>query len=71
MEVHFDGKTVVLDDYRSLKFYGIKQSEMKTTASEKGHFEELVELAESVRARKWPVELWDLFQTTSLAIQLA
>lgn len=71
MEVHFDSKTIALDDFRSLKFYGIEQREMKTRASEKGHFEELVELAEAVRTGKWPIELWDLFQTTNLAIQLA
>jgi len=44
MEIHFDERAIVIDDYRSIKGYGLKLTEMKTSKSEKGQLEELVEL---------------------------
>ena len=66
MEVHFDEKTLVLNDYKSLKGYGLKLDEMPSNKSEKGHFEELKALSESLTGKNsnWPIELWDLVQTT-------
>ncbi|MBT3261234.1 Gfo/Idh/MocA family oxidoreductase [bacterium] len=66
MEVHFDQKTIVLDDYKALKGYGVKIKEITTAQSEKGQFEELERLYEILRGDKqdWPIELWDMEQTT-------
>jgi len=52
MEVHFDGKSIILDDYKSLKGYGIKVNEITTTTSQKGHLEELIALYETLRGDK-------------------
>jgi len=68
MEVHFDEKTIVLDDYKSLKGYGVKIKEISTKTSEKGHLEELEALYEGLRTGKWPIELWDMVQTTEVSI---
>jgi predicted dehydrogenase/threonine dehydrogenase-like Zn-dependent dehydrogenase len=66
MEVHFDGKSIILDDYKSLKGYGVKINEITTEISEKGQLEELLALNETLRGNKseWPIALWDMVQTT-------
>jgi len=66
MEVHFDEKTIVMDNYQNLKGYGINIKEIKTKISEKGHLEELQRLYETLKCNKpnWPIEFWDMAQTT-------
>jgi len=68
MEVHFDNKSIVMDDYKSLKGYGIQVNELTTAISEKGQFEELEALYETLSGKtaKWPIELWDMMQTTEI-----
>jgi predicted dehydrogenase/threonine dehydrogenase-like Zn-dependent dehydrogenase len=70
MEVHFDEKTIVLDDYKSLKGYGLKIDEMRTANSQKGQYEELIRLYETLKAyhEKWPISLWDMLKTTEISI---
>jgi len=72
MEVHFDNKTIVMDDYKSLKGYGIKVNEIATNISEKGQFEELEALYETLSGKtsKWPIELWDMVQTTEITFNV-
>jgi Predicted dehydrogenases and related proteins len=69
MEIHFDGKSIVLDDYKSLKGYGIKLKEISTDISQKGQFEELEVLLETPKGNKkgWPIELWDMIKTTEVS----
>ncbi|PCI73567.1 MAG: oxidoreductase [Gammaproteobacteria bacterium] len=66
LEVHFDGKTIVMDDYISLRGYGVKLKEIKTASSEKGQKEELIFLYDSLSGKNphWPIEYSDLIQTT-------
>lgn len=66
MEVHFDGKSIIMDDYKALKGYGVKLSEIKDDISQKGQYEELKALYETIKGNKkeWPIELWDMIQTT-------
>jgi predicted dehydrogenase/threonine dehydrogenase-like Zn-dependent dehydrogenase len=66
MEIHFDGKTIVMDDYKSLKGYGIKINEITIPISRKGHLEELERLYDTVTGKNpsWPIEFWDMVQTT-------
>jgi len=68
MEIHFDGKTLVMDDYKSLKGYGLKINEIQTRTSQKGHFEELLALHDSITGKNpnWPISLTELFQTTEV-----
>ncbi|WP_323665201.1 bi-domain-containing oxidoreductase [Aliarcobacter butzleri] len=72
MEVHFDNKTIVMDDYKSLKGYGVKVTEITTNISEKGQFEELEALYETLSGKttKWPIELWDMIQTTEITFNV-
>jgi predicted dehydrogenase/threonine dehydrogenase-like Zn-dependent dehydrogenase len=65
MEVHFDGKSILMDDYKSLKGYGLKINEITTSISQKGQIEELNILHQALKKQnKWPIELWDMLQTT-------
>ena len=72
MEVHFDEKTIVLDDYKSIKGYGIKINEIKTKSGQKGQLEELERLYLTLigKAPKWPIEFWDMIQTTKASLIL-
>jgi len=72
MEVHFDGKSIVLDDYISLKGYGVRLNQIHTNASQKGHLEELERLYETLKGTNanWPIELWDMTQTTEAALMI-
>ena len=66
MEVHFDEKSIIMDNYKSLKGYGIKIDEISTSVSEKGHFEELQALYDAITAEPpvFPIHIDELFQTT-------
>ena len=70
MELHFDGKSIVMDDYRSLQAFGASIKPIKTDRSEKGHLEEMEAVYEWLtgRAKQPPIELWDLFQTTEITL---
>jgi predicted dehydrogenase/threonine dehydrogenase-like Zn-dependent dehydrogenase len=72
MEVHFDNKTIVMDDYKALKGYGIKVNEITTSLSEKGQFEELEVLYETLSGKtdRWAIELWDMIQTTEITFNV-
>jgi predicted dehydrogenase/threonine dehydrogenase-like Zn-dependent dehydrogenase len=73
MEIHFDQKTLIIDDYKSLKGYGVPVKEFSSKTMQKGHFEELVSLSESLKGENepWPIELWDLLQTTEISIGIS
>lgn len=72
MEVHFDRKTIVVDDYRTMTGFGLDVN-LNTSAPDKGHLQELVILAESIKGKKdtWPIELESIFQTTEITFKLA
>ena len=73
MEIHYDQKTIILDDYKSLKGYGIKIDEICTKKSKKGQFEELDRLYKTLKSEDstWPIDLWDILQTTETSLILA
>ncbi len=71
MEVHFDEKTIVMDDYKTLKGFGIKVNEISLNRSDKGQKEELEALYNSLKGNaNWPIELWDMLQTTEITFAI-
>ena len=72
VEIHYDEKTIVIDDYKSIKGYGVKVKGLKGKNPEKGHLEELVVLYDALQGKtdKWPIELWDLLQTTEVTFEI-
>jgi len=73
LELHFDQKTIIMDDYKSLRGFGAQVQEISSKNSKKGHLEELIALSESLKDenKSWPIELWDILQTTEIAIELS
>jgi predicted dehydrogenase/threonine dehydrogenase-like Zn-dependent dehydrogenase len=72
MEVHFDNKTIILDDYKKLTGYGIQVKRFNEKRSDKGHMHELEQLyyALTNQRNSWPIELWDLIQTSEVSLLL-
>tara|TARA_B100000809_G_scaffold266519_1_gene329629 strand:- start:492 stop:2597 length:2106 start_codon:yes stop_codon:yes gene_type:complete len=66
MEVHYDEKTIIMDDYKTLKGYGVNLKEISLNRSEKGQKEELEALYETLKGHKqeWPIALEDMIHTT-------
>jgi predicted dehydrogenase/threonine dehydrogenase-like Zn-dependent dehydrogenase len=73
MEVHFDEKSIVLDDYKELKGYGLKIEPIRDKTSSKGHFEELIALHDALRGTdcKWPIPFENMVMTTEAAFLLS
>lgn len=71
LEIHFDEKTIVIDDYRSVRGYGVRVKPVSSMTSEKGHLQELEQFHASMKAGAYLIPLWDLIQTaeTTFAIQ--
>ncbi|MBL7136189.1 MAG: bi-domain-containing oxidoreductase [Candidatus Marinimicrobia bacterium] len=72
MEIHFDEKTIIMDNYKSLKGFGIKIKEINTKKSQKGQLEEIERLYNTLTGRnpEWPIPLWDMIQTTEATIRI-
>lgn len=71
MEVHYEGKTILMQDYMKLTGYGVKVKEMKDSAPKKGHEEEWLAMYETLRKGESPIELESIFKTTELSILAA
>lgn len=68
LEVHFDEKTITMEDYKKLKGYGIKLKDCDSSIPQKGQLEELSFLYESIQKKNsFPIALWDLFQTAEIS----
>lgn len=70
MDLFFDGKTVVLDDYRSLEVHGARAKGVETKTAQKGQREELEAFAAAVRGGEWPIPLWQQVQATRMALEV-
>jgi predicted dehydrogenase/threonine dehydrogenase-like Zn-dependent dehydrogenase len=72
MEIHFDGKTIVLDDFKSIEGFGVKISEIKTKESIKGHADELIALSDYLTGGfdNWPIALESLLETTLITFEI-
>jgi predicted dehydrogenase/threonine dehydrogenase-like Zn-dependent dehydrogenase len=71
LEVHYDNKSIFMDDYKSLKGYGIKVKELKTQLPAKGHEEEWIELYKSLKEGIWPIPLEKILHTTKISFLAA
>ncbi|RJQ55275.1 MAG: oxidoreductase [Nitrospiraceae bacterium] len=67
-QIYFDGKNIVLNDYKSLHGYGLKLNPVESKDSDKGQLEELVEFAKYLKGEiQPPIPLWQLIQATETA----
>jgi len=72
MELHFDGKTITMNDYKTLDGKGINIKPITSKNSQKGQFEELLALYDSLtgKSKKWPIEYWELIQTSEISFTI-
>jgi predicted dehydrogenase/threonine dehydrogenase-like Zn-dependent dehydrogenase len=70
-EIHFDEKSIMIDDYRVMQGYGVKMTPLKSSSSEKGHVQELEAFHQMVKSGVWPIALWDLVDVGTRTLQLA
>jgi predicted dehydrogenase len=64
MEVFFDGKAMLLDDYRRLHFHGMAKKPLTTMQQEKGHREELNALVGYFKGGPAPMTLDEIESAT-------
>ena len=71
MEICFDGKSIQLDDYRTLKVFGANIKGMETKKQDKGHLNELLKFAKSIKEGDgYPIPLWQLIQATEISFEV-
>lgn len=68
MEVHFENKSILMDNFMSLKGYGVNLKKLEYTKPQKGHKEEWLELHKAVKNGTWPISLSSMIETTRLTI---
>tara|TARA_B100001250_G_C19808402_1_gene794554 strand:- start:2334 stop:3644 length:1311 start_codon:yes stop_codon:yes gene_type:complete len=73
MEVHYENKTIILNDYKSLIGLGVNINKIETENSQKGHIEELKVLYNYLSGQKsnWPIELEQLIETTQATFTIS
>ncbi len=64
IEVHFDGKTIIMDDFKKLTGYGVSPKELAVKIPEKGQYEELLYMYDAISKGDWVIDLEDMIQTT-------
>jgi predicted dehydrogenase len=69
MDIYCDGKVFSLDDYHSLTVDGIKHRGWKSRTQEKGHYEELLSLADCLtKGGPWPIPLDRQISSTRISL---
>jgi predicted dehydrogenase/threonine dehydrogenase-like Zn-dependent dehydrogenase len=70
-EIHFDGKSILVDNFKRAKGYGI-ELDISFKKPEKGLFEELEILGNKLLGShdKWPIDLESILETTALTLEI-
>jgi predicted dehydrogenase len=72
LEVHFDQKSIIVDDYRSIQGFGIRVADLRNPVPDKGHMEMLQTLASYLRGKtEAPIALDTILETTRISIAAA
>jgi predicted dehydrogenase len=67
-EIYYDGKIIIIDDYKKLQGYGLKLNSVQTSSSEKGQYEELIKFYNAIKnGTNYPLPLWQLEQATRIS----
>ena len=71
LEVHFDEKTLVMDNYTSIKGHGVAVKPLTSSAPDKGLVEELAALGRCLtQGGPWPIPLESLLETTAITLEV-
>ena len=73
LEVHFDQKTITMNNYQSIKGFGCAVKDISSPIPDKGVKEEWAALIESLQRsdNRWPIPLEEMLETTRLCIYAA
>lgn len=73
LEVHFDGCSILMDDFKSLKSYGVSLESLHGQQPDKGWKEELEALAAYLKGPQsdWPIPLWSMLESSRLSFLMA
>jgi predicted dehydrogenase/threonine dehydrogenase-like Zn-dependent dehydrogenase len=70
-QIYFDGKIILLEDYKSLKGFGLKVNPLESKDPDKGLYEELLEFARYLKGEvQQPIPVWQLIQATEIALRV-
>jgi len=65
LEVHINEKSIIMNDFKSLEYFGFKEKNVKTKSQNKGHFEEMKQTIDSLLAGKpMPITFDSIVNTT-------
>jgi len=68
LEIYFDNKIIMMNDYKNLKGYGIKIANINSKLSDKGHYKELITFVQVIKdGTKHPIPLWQIEQATKIS----
>lgn len=71
MEVHFDEKTIFMDDYKSLVAHGVNIDKIQSEKPDKGQYEELDQLFKIVMYKQFASNhLTEVFNITALTLSM-
>ena len=69
VEVHFANKSIVLDDFKALTFYGINKKNLRFKEVHKGFYEEMTLLAQAINSCKELIDVDSIIETTEMTIK--
>lgn len=71
MDIFADGKVFSLDDYKAVRIYGGRHKGWTSKSPQKGQFEELQALADTLlRGKDWPIPLDEQLAATRVALEV-
>jgi predicted dehydrogenase/threonine dehydrogenase-like Zn-dependent dehydrogenase len=70
-QLYFDGKIIVVNDYKRLESYGAGINRLKLAGPSKGHYEELVEFCKYLKGEvEAPIPLSQMIQATEISFRV-
>jgi len=69
-EIHFDGKSILVDDYKKIQTYGLKIKRMNYKTPEKGLTQELEYIKSCLIDKSKKIDINNLFETTALTFSI-
>lgn len=71
MEVFADGKVITLKDYKSVEVHGSSQKGWSSSTADKGHFQQMEQLANALtQGKAWPIALNSLIATSRVSFEV-
>lgn len=67
-QIYYDGKMIIIDDYKKINGYGVRVANIQSNIADKGQYEELVEFAKTVKNGEiYSIPISKLAETTKIS----